>query len=377
MSNIYLIGADIGSSTTNIAATILTAEGIKQPLISKPSQIKIGKPEQYADINTGAIKSSPAVEIQTPNGNVTYTIGESENNNLVHGETRLYDGTNTALLTAGLQHWLDVPKNSKIVLALSIPTNLFYIGEDDSKEVNKSLIEQIENAYYTQLIGYKVIDIKIVPEAQPPLFSYLINSNGSRKPEYIPDSKLLIVDIGGNTLDTTECLVPEVGQKIFTKLSMERAIPHSGVNGIKQRLEQKVLSAYKEKGVILEALNPAQIERAKRSGMVSINGVELDTKNFLKQAYVEQAKKIETNLMDIAKDGNYSKIIFSGGGSIVFKSFIKKWFKNTEITGPYACAEGLNLIAINMAKKIAVDNGYKGAKSSIQLAIQALEEIYG
>ena len=187
---------------------------------------------------------------------------------------------------------------------------------------------------------------------------------------------MLFPDIGGHTLDVTEIVVPEFGQPINTILSREKSFSGSGINKIDDLIRMAVIEEYRKLGLRV-TINAMQLEMAKK-GSLNIDNICLDTKQIVLNAFNTQAKVIETALMSLTKDNEYNSVPFSGGGSLLFKSFIKRWYPNHhKIMGPTACVEGLRLVAINLAKTIVKEAGYTAASRNVKSTLDALERMYG
>lgn len=372
----YIVSASIGSGNTTGKIFTQGSEGIKEIELTFQSVVGLGRPKLKRDITTGNVIKGECVYINKDGTAVPYTIGQKLQRDVVHGEQRLLNGSNVALLTS-LLNKLGVPKGSGLILSLAIPTWNFYLKHGDDKVENTDLINDVKKTYKEMLIGYKIVDIKILPEAVPPLYSLMFTTTGMlRKEHYEVGNSILCIDIGAYTTDLSRVVI-ESGSPIATDMNFETSIPDYGVRGIDNFLNEYVCNSVKKSGIAIDSLNPIQIAEVYLNKQLTISGKTVDCKPLILQAMSAQAQRIYNGLMEAFKPEKYNTISVSGGGATVFKGYINKWFPNAVVRDHRATNDGLGVVAINMAKGKVKEAGYTGASKTVQGTIEALGEMYG
>jgi len=270
-------------------------------------------------ISVGIGEDSGAQEIgeyRTEDG-VIYTVG-IEDGESTHSNAYPLSDLNRVIVhhamhRAGLS-------GKKVKICTGLPVNMFYSGYTKNERFTEKKVNNLKGRTVLPVNGdesIEVIEHIIIPECVAGWFDYLIDDNGKKRDGVDMNAPIAVVDIGGNTTDVAAIVRKEVD------LSRSGSIK-CGVIHARNDIKKEILDAFD-----LDELSFSNLDMALSEGKIRIFGKTQDVSEIVTEVKLAIIGRIHRDIeLKLGKASEFEKVIFIGGGSIVFDRHISNWFRN-------------------------------------------------
>lgn len=340
MSNPIYVGLDDGHNNTCIVTS--DVENSENKKFTMPSRAMSGEVQSFAigskEKKTFAYEADG--QILTV-GDINKTIETNFDEYPTSPMNRII--ANHAMYSAGLG-------GKKVIVTSGLPIRQYYTYS----KANSALIKNKKKNLLSSDVGGNIISkdnfllpnvIKhsIIPEGFAAWIDYIatIKPDGSYEfDRNLVNEKIGIVDIGGRTTDIAVIKSWEVDAQRSSTID-------SGMLDIHNHIRGQIKEA---EGVDLD---DEEIYRAVNENKVKIFGSMVDVTQVVNNAKSKVLNEILHQIkLKIGKGGDLSKIVFVGGGSIIFKDDIDGMFRHSELSHDplYANARGMLKFSMIMSE---------------------------
>lgn len=236
------------------------------------------------------------------------------------------------------------PEKDTIICGVGLP-----VGNYESE---KNKLKEILQGTHTFQVDGKEKKVTIIPYVMPEgigaYCSIMLNDKGEFRSDITP-ALTLVVDIGFKTLDTVLVDGAKVSMKGWKST-------FTAVEGVTNRLEAKLMETH---GVIM----PEEKVRLKKvlmtpSKIFMMRGEAVDVTTMLMNATQDAGSEIIDYVVHTLRETAAEKILFSGGGSILFREQLKSSFPYADFMDDiHANAKGFYKLALR-----AHNAKYKGGE---------------
>lgn len=323
----------VGVDDGHYSVKVVTESG---DMFSMPSRAKVGR----SLISLSNSDDDYQFLVAMPEG-TSYTVHESLQ---TYDDTRYMDYPRSAhsrvlvhkaLLRAGLA-------GEDVSIVTGLPVDYFFLP---SGEENEILIQaKIENLTKEVVCGDRpmvnIVSNSVSPEALAAYVDQMMDMQGrpTKFYETINDSMVGVIDIGGKT---TDCAVVLPRGKIVDK---DRSGSNDiGVLMLNQTIASNIQSTYQ-----VDNVPPRMVEMALRTGNIKVAGDVIDVSKMVDVEKERFAEKVIVGVKSkIGAGKDLDTVLFVGGGSIVMKDQLTKFFKHSQIPvdPEFANARGMFKIA--------------------------------
>lgn len=330
----------VGVDDGHYAIKVVTEDG---QYFSMPSRAKAGKHVIQMQGDSASV-----------DGGIYHVDGQpyTVNQHLSDSDDTRFQGyplsaLNRVLVHAGLRR---AGFSGKVVhIATGLPVSHYYSGP----EVNTTLIDgKVKNLKQLVTCDYgdcAIIEGNIVTtEAIAAFYDQLMDMDGQPTPvfEEVKDVSVGVIDIGGKTTDCAVILPG--GQNIDTKRSGSSDV---GILMLNEQVERKIRSKFD-----LDTVPTKMVEMAIATGQINVYGKAVDVSDIVQHEKEQLAMHIMSTVnTKIGSGKDLGWVLFVGGGSIVMREQLEKYFPHARFPDKpeFANARGM----LKIAKYIFGDQG--------------------
>lgn len=249
--------------------------------------------------------------------NRRFTVGRN-----VDAEETRFEGYATSPLNRVIVHHMLRQLGlggQNIKLASSLPV-LHYFNPDGTPNENRIAAKRKNLAVPVKALAGSpcavIVENIVFPEALSAYVDFAVDESGNVSSEI--SGPVAIADIGGNTTDTAVLLQGSENEP--PRIDFKRCGTDTiGVMNVYQRVKQSILQKFE-----LDSISQAAVRSAVATSKITLFGEETDVADIVNSA-IEQ---VGVQILDavgrrIGKAGDLHKVIFVGGGALVFRSVVE------------------------------------------------------
>jgi plasmid segregation protein ParM len=278
--------------------------------------------------------------IYTADEGAVFTVSEHLTK---HDDTRYRDYPVSAHNRALVHHALRKAgyAGKRVSIATGLPVSYYYLGGNQNDVLIAAKMANLQKGMRCDRGDCaKIVENVVTSEAIAAYFDQIIQMDGSPSAvfeEFIQHS-VGVIDVGGKTTDCA--VVLPGGRNVDTDRSGSSDV---GVLKLNDVVEARLRTQFE-----FDNVPTTLVERAIRTGVVRVAGKDESIKDFIDSAKETLAEAIMGNVRaKIGTGKDLSEVLFVGGGSIVMRDQITKYFPHARFPEhpEYANARGMLKIA--------------------------------
>jgi plasmid segregation protein ParM len=228
-----------------------------------------------------------------------------------------------------------------VVIATGLPVSYYYVGGKPNEILIAAKSENLSKKVVSDSGPLaRIVRNDVTTEAIAAYFDQIIGMDGQPTEVYeqISEASVGVIDIGGKTTDCA--VIMPGGAHVDDARSGSKDI---GVLMLNDAVESELRAKFQ-----LDVIPPALIERAVMNGIARISGKDHDVSDIVnrqKEALAEKIMSVVRSTIGAGRDLEW--ILFVGGGSLVMKEQLAKYFEHARFPDrpEYANARGMLKIA--------------------------------